>query len=181
MAAAMADANADRTCENGCPNCQGDEGMLTAGVRICGQCCLDHLTAGEAADTYTCAQAMLKAHEGGAVVCSASGADIADWSAIKSEAKHDTAMEVVGGLLPSEKPLRDVEEPYPRQKRGGEGRVYANALHVHVYAAVVSFIKLYHRKPRGEEMYKVLDNSWGMYNFASGEVRPYVRGGGGGG
>ena len=127
----MDDDDAALECANGCPKCVGDDGIITAGLRLCGQCCHDHLSAGEEGTEYTLAMAMLKVKEGGGIVLAKSGAEITDWSGLKSEAKHDRALQLVGGFLPLAAGNSDT--PYPRQKRPEEVRTYANAAHFHIW------------------------------------------------
>jgi hypothetical protein len=62
---------------------------------------------------------------------------------------------------------------HPKSEEVGEGeikrdRLYANAYILHVMAALVSFIRAHHRKPKGEEFHEWLDLGWTRYVDAAG-------------
>eukprot|EP00966_Prymnesium_polylepis_P328007 7383824-Prymnesium_polylepis.1 len=70
--------------------------------------------------------------------------------------------------LPTETTCSDLgrSDKYPLQGREGT-RTYANASHVHIYGALVAFTLREGRKPKGEEVNKLLHGAWCLYLEAS--------------
>eukprot|EP00966_Prymnesium_polylepis_P239799 5545383-Prymnesium_polylepis.1 len=66
--------------------------------------------------------------------------------------------------LPTETTCSDLRrsEKYPLKGRKG-ARTYANACHAHVYGAPVAFTLREGRKPKGEEVNKLLHAAWCLY------------------
>ena len=60
--------------------------------------------------------------------------------------------------------MADNSFKHPPSQREGTARTYANAYHVYTYAAIVAFMRKLHRKPKGEELHKLLHASWKKYH-----------------
>lgn len=60
--------------------------------------------------------------------------------------------------------MADNSFKHPPSQREGTARTYANAYHVYTYGAIVAFMRKLHRKPKGEELHKLLHASWKKYH-----------------
>ena len=168
-------------CPARVPNCETGIPVM-AGSKLCAVCCTAHLVAqgdqsrirSEAADLLRAAD---KEHYG-IVVLKKSGEPVTDWTTVKSEAKFDAGTALMGEMLPTESTCTELmrSEKYPTEQRTGSGRTYANALVVHVYSAHVAFVQRAKRKPKGEELNKLLHGAWCMYLAASESEEPEEEG-----
>jgi hypothetical protein len=152
-------------CENGIP--------VTPGSKLCAVCCTTHLaSAGHQSFISSQASDCVRAADDeayGIIVLQKSGDPITDWTTVKSEAKFDAGIALVGEMLPTDSTVSDLgsTHKYPAEQREGSGRSYANAFIFHVYSAHVAFVKRANRKPKGEELNKLLHGAWSMYLQAS--------------
>ena len=163
-------APAGADCPARVKNCEGG-GLVTPGAKLCKLCAQSFLAAsGKASRIKSMAEDMLTAAGDDCkfIVLNTNGEPVSDWTIVRSEAKYDMGLEVAARFMPKETTCSDLQrsEKYPSKGRDGT-RTFANALHVHVYAAHVAFVLKESRKPKGEEIHKFMHAAWAMYLEAS--------------
>jgi hypothetical protein len=160
-------------CSHGCKGCEGDVGDPTPGSKLCKKCACDYMRALEEPPVPECEPVfLLVARNLKLVVLKEDGDPIVDWAPIKSHALARVGFYRSGELLP--KVPEDLDEAIRYPSKGeaeGKKRSYANACHAHTYAALVSFMKVKKKKPRGEELNPFLHATWARYINMSETVR----------
>ena len=165
-------ANDAPTCSRGCTGCEGDVEEPTPGSKLCKKCVCDFIRALDNPPQPACEPVhLLAARDLKLVVLKEDGDPISDWAPIKSHALARIGYWRSGQLLP--KVPEDVDEAfkYPNDKGEEQKRSYANACHVHTYAAMVSYMKENKKKPRGDDVHPFLNATWGKYKHMSETVR----------
>ena len=166
----MADGDAP-PCSHGCKGCEGDVEEPTPGSKLCQKCVCAYIRALDDPPEPGCEPVyLLAARELKLVVLKEDGDPIIDWAPIKSHALARVGFLRSGELLP--KVPEDVDEAirYPSDKGVDAKRSYANACHVHTYAALVSYMKEHRKKPRGEDVNPYLHATWARYKDMSETV-----------
>ena len=154
-------ANDAPTCSRGCTGCEGDVEEPTPGSKLCKKCVCDFIRALDNPPQPACEPVhLLAARDLKLVVLKEDGDPISDWAPIKSHALARIGYWRSGQLLP--KVPEDVDEAfkYPNDKGEEQKRSYANACHVHTYAAMVSYMKENKKKPRGDDVHPFLNATW---------------------
>ena len=166
----MADSDSV-ACHKGVRGSQGDD-VVTPGSTLCGKCCHTYVMAERYPPAFdSTPHCMMRLADRKFIVLKDDGTPVVDWASLRATANADRAWHYSGNYIPDWDEDYEETVKYPREKPEEAGRTYANAHHVHVYTAILAFLRKHHKKPRGEELHRWLHCAWNMYQKLGEAVR----------
>ena len=166
----MADDEQLRECFHGVLNCEETPHALRR-VLLCPKHCMEAVcddTPPAGHDMWSEDLAMLEVRNRGmGNPILATGQPVNDWAARSDAADFEAAVAVAGDVLFARADIvaSPVEPKHPAAKEEGDGRdrLFANGYILAMLSAVVSFVKVHKRKPKGQEFHPWVNFAWRRY------------------